>query len=66
MDWGARLFWGFMVWVTINLTWLRFLEPVASMWVGCTVAIVGLIVTMVLLKRLFPMDGPANPAPASR
>ena len=57
MDWGARLFWGFMVWVTINLVWLRFLEPVANMWVGCAVATVGLIVTMVVLKRLFPMDG---------
>jgi hypothetical protein len=57
MDWGARLFWGFMVWVTINLVWLRFLEPVASMWVGCAVATVSLIVTMVVLKRLFPMDG---------
>ncbi|WP_159714054.1 hypothetical protein [Geminicoccus flavidas] len=56
MDWGNRLFWGFMVWVTINLLWLRFLEPVASMWVGCAVGIVGLVVTMVVLKRLYPFD----------
>ena len=56
MDWGNRLFWGFMVWVTINLLWLRFLEPVASMWLGCAVAIAGLVVTMVVLKRLYPFD----------
>ena len=57
MDWGTRMFWGFMAWVTINLLWLRFLEPVASMWIGGAVAIVGLVVTMATLKRLFPMDG---------
>ena len=57
MDWGARFFWAFMVWVTINLVWLRFLEPVASMWVGCAAAFVGLFVTMFVLKRIFPMDG---------
>jgi len=56
MDWGNRLFWGFMVWVTINLLWLRFLEPVVSMWLGCAVAIVGLVMTMVVLKRLYPFD----------
>jgi hypothetical protein len=26
------------------------------MWVGCAVAIVGLVVTMLVLKHLFPMD----------
>jgi hypothetical protein len=50
------MFWGFMVWVAINLLWLRFLEPVASMWLGCAVAIAGLVVTMVVLKRLYPFD----------
>ena len=62
MDWGTRLFWGFMAWVAINLAWLRFLEASAPIGVGAIVATFVLVAVMAALKRIFPENAAARGA----
>lgn len=66
MDWGSRFFWGIMVWVAVDLAWLRWAEAYLPIAVGCAVGLAGLVATMVILKRIFPMEAPARTLAAHR
>jgi len=51
MEFGDRLFWGIMIFIGINLFWLRFLEEYLPIWVGGIVGIVALFATIKFVPR---------------
>ena len=44
---GNWLFWSIMLWIGLNLFWLRFVESVVPQWVG---AIVATLIGLTLFK----------------